>query len=172
MDGGADVLRARTFPPQRQRLGSNPTHDLVDDKQSKLIIEDASGSQGKGYKPFKLQDLTVTDGWERSTCRHTVADQHRGHGRPDPRASGDLPYGGLMSSDAAANFLARGSIPHTLRAVQTQPNAEGTGGWEVVLSLDGFYWRREDAVRAAEQWNAWAREASLDIVRGQDATGL
>ena len=77
-----------------------------------------------------------------------------------------------MSSDAAANFLARGSIPHTLRAVQTQPNAEGTGGWEVVLSLDGFYWRREDAARAAEQWNAWAREASLDIVRGQDATGL
>ena len=74
-----------------------------------------------------------------------------------------------MSSDAAADFLARESIPHTLRAVQTQPNAEGTGGWEVVLSLDGFYWRREDAVRAAEQWNAWAREASLDIVRGRDA---
>lgn len=77
-----------------------------------------------------------------------------------------------MSSDGAADFLTRGPIPHTLRAVQTQPNVEGIGGWEVVLSLDGFYWRREDAVRAAENWNAWAREASLDIARGEDAPGL
>ena len=75
-----------------------------------------------------------------------------------------------MSSDDA-DFLAKGSTPHTLRVIQTQPNPDGTGGWEVVLSLDGFYWRREDAVRAAERWNARAREASLDIVRGRDAPG-
>lgn len=76
-----------------------------------------------------------------------------------------------MSPDNAADFLAKGPIPHALRVIQTRPNTDGHGGWEVVLSLDGFYWRREDAVRAAEQWNAWARAAGLDVVRGEDAPG-
>jgi hypothetical protein len=75
-----------------------------------------------------------------------------------------------MSPDAA-DFLAKGRTPHEIRVVQTRPNADGNGGWEVVLNLDGFYWSREDAVRNAERWNAWAREASLDVVRGEDAPG-
>ena len=82
-----------------------------------------------------------------------------------------MPYGGPISS-GAVNFFAKGPTQHNIRVVQTRPNEDGTGGWEAVLSLDGFYWRREDAVRAAEQWNAWAREAGLDVVRGEDAPGL
>ena len=73
-----------------------------------------------------------------------------------------------MSSDAA-NFLAKGRTPHEIRIVQTQPDADGNGGWEVVLSLDGFYWSREDALPNAEWWNARAREAGVNVVRGEDA---
>jgi hypothetical protein len=73
-----------------------------------------------------------------------------------------------MSSDAAAAFLAQGPTPHSIRAVQTQPDPDGTGGWEVLLSLDGFYWKREDAVRLADQWFDQARKAGLDVTRGQD----